>query len=107
MIRRPPRSTLFPYTTLFRSLEAVILPCGAHAGLLVFRAAAVGGERVADVMAARLADDDAALLRQAVGAGRGGERVQEAGGIGGLPVLHVELPGARQPPAVWSRRPSR
>ena len=22
MIRRPPRSTLFPYTTLFRSLEA-------------------------------------------------------------------------------------
>src|SRR2546421_1147770 len=23
MIRRPPRSTLFPYTTLFRSLEAV------------------------------------------------------------------------------------
>src|SRR5256885_13105736 len=26
MIRRPPRSTLFPYTTLFRSL------CGRHAG---------------------------------------------------------------------------
>src|ERR1035441_2552739 len=24
MIRRPPRSTLFPYTTLFRSVEAVI-----------------------------------------------------------------------------------
>src|SRR2546430_8741664 len=24
MIRRPPRSTLFPYTTLFRSLEEVI-----------------------------------------------------------------------------------
>src|SRR5258707_8624268 len=23
MIRRPPRSTLFPYTTLFRSIEAV------------------------------------------------------------------------------------
>src|SRR2546425_4875710 len=23
MIRRPPRSTLFPYTTLFRSLDAV------------------------------------------------------------------------------------
>src|SRR3712207_7339903 len=23
MIRRPPRSTLFPYTTLFRSLEAI------------------------------------------------------------------------------------
>jgi len=25
MIRRPPRSTLFPYTTLFRSLFVVIL----------------------------------------------------------------------------------
>src|SRR2546427_5805251 len=25
MIRRPPRSTLFPYTTLFRSLDAAIL----------------------------------------------------------------------------------
>src|SRR5258707_4478615 len=26
MIRRPPRSTLFPYTTLFRSLKAVYRP---------------------------------------------------------------------------------
>src|SRR5260370_2337991 len=26
MIRRPPRSTLFPYTTLFRSLLATALP---------------------------------------------------------------------------------
>src|SRR2546429_7164609 len=25
MIRRPPRSTLFPYTTLFRSLSSVVL----------------------------------------------------------------------------------
>src|SRR5690349_23983353 len=25
MIRRPPRSTLFPYTTLFRSIDAVAL----------------------------------------------------------------------------------
>src|SRR3979411_3530317 len=25
MIRRPPRSTLFPYTTLFRSLDRVVL----------------------------------------------------------------------------------
>src|SRR5258707_1588366 len=30
MIRRPPRSTLFPYTTLFRSLLAA--PAGAGAG---------------------------------------------------------------------------
>src|SRR5438132_4511521 len=26
MIRRPPRSTLFPYTTLFRSLETIPAP---------------------------------------------------------------------------------
>src|SRR2546430_5468664 len=26
MIRRPPRSTLFPYTTLFRSLAEIFLP---------------------------------------------------------------------------------
>src|SRR2546422_6080803 len=31
MIRRPPRSTLFPYTTLFRSaLHFTILACGAR-----------------------------------------------------------------------------
>src|SRR5438874_7270793 len=32
MIRRPPRSTLFPYTTLFRSPQVDVL--GAEAGLL-------------------------------------------------------------------------
>src|SRR3989475_10186781 len=31
MIRRPPRSTLFPYTTLFRSIECV-LECANHLG---------------------------------------------------------------------------
>src|SRR5687767_15457636 len=31
MLRRPPRSTLFPYTTLFRSLRAV--PAALHAGV--------------------------------------------------------------------------
>src|SRR5256885_15982605 len=30
MIRRPPRSTLFPYTTLFRSLRAVVLEDAAY-----------------------------------------------------------------------------
>src|SRR2546421_6543986 len=27
MIRRPPRSTLFPYTTLFRSVQKTVGPC--------------------------------------------------------------------------------
>src|SRR3712207_7642359 len=30
MIRRPPRSTLFPYTTLFRSLRNIIRQCNAR-----------------------------------------------------------------------------
>src|SRR5258708_27580818 len=30
MIRRPPRSTLFPYTTLFRSLHAAVLRARGH-----------------------------------------------------------------------------
>src|SRR3712207_8278553 len=43
MIRRPPRSTLFPYTTLFRSgvlmntrglVEVIVLTVGRAAGLL-------------------------------------------------------------------------
>src|SRR3712207_8740109 len=32
MIRRPPRSTLFPYTTLFRSAQAVELDLSAYQG---------------------------------------------------------------------------
>src|SRR5258708_24697565 len=35
MIRRPPRSTLFPYTTLFRSQDFVTEVSGALAGLRV------------------------------------------------------------------------
>src|SRR5262245_64504709 len=34
MIRRPPRSTLFPYTTLFRSLQHVYLDSVHARGLL-------------------------------------------------------------------------
>ena len=30
MIRRPPRSTLFPYTTLFRSAPVSMLPCAEN-----------------------------------------------------------------------------
>src|SRR5260221_8724250 len=38
MIRRPPRSTLFPYTTLFRSKEFEILECLLrHRGRIVSR----------------------------------------------------------------------
>src|SRR5256886_11102610 len=33
MIRRPPRSTLFPYTTLFRSPEVLVIATGSEVGI--------------------------------------------------------------------------
>src|SRR5258705_8336906 len=49
MIRRPPRSTLFPYTTLFRSLDiapAGRRPCRKHRGFgheCIRRSCSTGG----------------------------------------------------------------
>src|SRR3989441_3933763 len=37
MIRRPPRSTLFPYTTLFRSLRPAALARGAGGARVAWR----------------------------------------------------------------------
>src|SRR5688572_32296630 len=53
MIRRPPRSTLFPYTTLFRSSSAsrALLACWSAAGLLI---ASVAPERTEDRKSTRL-----------------------------------------------------
>src|SRR3712207_8631028 len=45
MIRRPPRSTLFPYTTLFRS-HVVVEVREARADELLHLGVAAGGERV-------------------------------------------------------------
>src|SRR5258708_27302517 len=54
MIRRPPRSTLFPYTTLFRS--------GADANLVAFLA--ILSAKVQTPLLAQLGQDEAfALLR--------------------------------------------
>src|SRR5258705_7841296 len=53
MIRRPPRSTLFPYTTLFRSDEIAELPLALQAKLLHvlqdFRFSRVGGHGLINV----------------------------------------------------------
>src|SRR5258708_14785377 len=60
MIRRPPRSTLFPYTTLFRSL---FLPVPAGAGdLRVARHGIAGAETRA--RAGSIADPPGALDRK-------------------------------------------
>src|SRR2546423_10753568 len=46
MIRRPPRSTLFPYTTLFRSQRGVRVPQPARsAGELILFATAINARR--------------------------------------------------------------
>src|SRR3712207_3054991 len=82
MIRRPPRSTLFPYTTLFRSLDDVefdVLDGAVHARLVLGRLFEAG--RAADVerahrqLRAGLADglrgDDADGLADVHGLARG------------------------------------
>src|SRR2546427_5939842 len=50
MIRRPPRSTLFPYTTLFRSLS----PCGRGYGVCLAPCAHVSADRARDRKSTRL-----------------------------------------------------
>src|SRR2546426_4838923 len=54
MIRRPPRSTLFPYTTLFRSRLAAALDPGGDRGL----------PRVERAAVAVTHEEDAALLEE-------------------------------------------
>src|SRR5256885_10271440 len=70
MIRRPPRSTLFPYTTLFRSL----VPCG-HRVLLGRRAPA----------GARVVDEDVHLAQALQGLGGQALDVGLVGAVGGDP----------------------
>src|SRR5260221_3289682 len=67
MIRRPPRSTLFPYTTLFRSG----FDAGFAAGLLVFAGAFAGA------FAAGLAGLGAGLAAAFTGGGGGQTRSEE------------------------------
>src|SRR5256885_5321031 len=53
MIRRPPRSTLFPYTTLFRSIRTA-LAAGAHGVVVPERRAAGLTDTVARASAGAL-----------------------------------------------------
>src|SRR5690606_39986150 len=72
MIRRPPRSTLFPYTTLFRSTAFDRHPAGRAA--VPFRAAAAGRRAPQDRTV-----HQRARARGGLGAGRG-RAVQAAAG---------------------------
>src|SRR5260370_39383528 len=66
MIRRPPRSTLFPYTTLFRSGEA-----DARAEML--RVGGDGGQRLGGRLEQEIVDGGLILERDGADRGRQGE----------------------------------
>src|SRR2546430_6368345 len=61
MIRRPPRSTLFPYTTLFRSRNQLLRPSGAASARELERAVAEKGAAEGELKA-KLAQLDLARL---------------------------------------------
>src|SRR3712207_9494206 len=83
MIRRPPRSTLFPYTTLFRSDEGGRQQPGdlELQAVGVLRVEGLGGDVV------RRPDERAGLQQRVADAGQLGERVD-------LPSQVVEADGA-------------
>src|SRR5256884_9971243 len=81
MIRRPPRSTLFPYTTLFRS----------HDGLEVLVARLLGGA----AGGVALHQEELGALRLLAGAV--GELAGQGGSPGGAP-CHHPLRGLCAPP---------
>src|SRR5256885_272288 len=56
MIRRPPRSTLFPYTTLFRSLYEVLDTLRADGALPITRENLDGARSRLDTVLARTAE---------------------------------------------------
>src|SRR2546430_16682156 len=95
MIRRPPRSTLFPYTTLFRSALEALARRSRGLGLLLFHA---------DEATARAGDRDRAVPRRVV-AVRIAQAPEEVASLAGAPLgqvahtalrtLHAERHGAR------------
>src|SRR2546422_7479636 len=100
MIRRPPRSTLFPYTTLFRSLHGRPLVTLKLATTLDGRIAAAGGDArwITGPAARRLAH---ALrdVSDAVLVGAGTVRADD-------PQLTCRLPGGRDPVRIALARPA-
>src|SRR2546427_10350639 len=64
MIRRPPRSTLFPYTTLFRSLFVLALVVAAGCSTAWKRAGVSGPQLGTDTSECRAAATDGRLELQ-------------------------------------------
>src|SRR3712207_8592686 len=64
MIRRPPRSTLFPYTTLFRSNVAIIDPLAVGQSITIFVEVEEVSETAERIAEAKRAFADAPEIRQ-------------------------------------------
>src|SRR3712207_9114550 len=96
MIRRPPRSTLFPYTTLFRSGCFYLFTAGIHLGIVA-----------ADPQLYRSFADPASLpvIREAwqsvfmAHPSAWGLALMAGGALLGVPLL----PGGRAAPGGWGR----
>src|SRR2546430_15443808 len=100
MIRRPPRSTLFPYTTLFRSNEPIVSAAcleapystglgyaeGFEAGSMPDRPALIQGTVEATRAAGKRLDGDAARLVLLVESGAGPRAPGPPAGGGGAGV---------------------
>src|SRR5256886_15260399 len=99
MIRRPPRSTLFPYTTLFRSVvrRPARRPVVGEQGATQARApldAGLGGDEGVAPPHGRRRVDGAAGLALVLGAERR-RRAREAGGGAPAAVAPERRPGSR------------
>src|SRR2546427_11948571 len=78
MIRRPPRSTLFPYTTLFRSPAAVVDQHGRQIQAQRSREAdGAGGDRADSRADGRLDPDTVAWNARVVGTGCRAEGIDD------------------------------
>src|SRR5256885_5046977 len=89
MIRRPPRSTLFPYTTLFRS----VAPDARHAAHGPVEMVAAAGQGRGVDGAGRGADQDGkgiGAMLLAAGAAYFGNGLQHAGLVGGAGAAAAE-----------------
>src|SRR2546427_7248591 len=94
MIRRPPRSTLFPYTTLFRSIGQALAKVAADR----FATAAAFAEALQAAMttAASQAAAHRAPAWRVVAVVAGGRFVVRGGGVGGRGAGGPAAPGGRR-----------
>src|SRR3712207_9290569 len=87
MIRRPPRSTLFPYTTLFRSVSA-------GADNYMFRVSMVDREQISGLLAYTKANPAAkkiGFMAETTGYGQAGLKdLQEVGQLYGVKPVTTE-----------------